>query len=191
MGSLRGAGLAALCCALAACTSTTEHTGASDDASPSVAVQAQFELRSPSVETGDVIPAEHMASAFDGQCTGDNAPLVLEWDGAPHDTRAFAITMTDSDAGAFVHWLVTDIDGSLTALDDEAAGVSGSNDAGSLGYFGPCPPAGDHHYVLTVYALDEPLGLEQGFTYDEFTMAAIRHTLAQAEIVAVASAPEG
>lgn len=190
MGALRVSALAALCCVLVACSSTPEQNGASDDASPAVSVQAQFELRSPSVETGGVIPAEHKASAFDGQCIGDNAPLVLEWAGTPEGTKAFAVTMTDSDAGSFVHWLVTDIDGSLTSLEDDAVGVSGSNDAGGLGYFGPCPPSGEHSYVVTVYALDEPLGLAEGFTYDEFTMAAIRHTLAQAETVAVASAIE-
>ena len=68
--------------------------------------------------------------------------------------------MRDPDAsrGGFFHWVVYDIRPSQHGI---AAGASfpsaadGRNDAGSTGYFGPCPPPGKvHHYVFTLYALD-------------------------------------
>ncbi len=34
--------------------------------------------------------------------------------------------------------------------------MQGENDAGRIGYSGPCPPAGNpHRYVITVYALNK------------------------------------
>jgi hypothetical protein len=48
--------------------------------------------------------------------------------------------------------------------------VVGRNDFGSLGYRGPCPPAGPaHDYRITAYALGQPSGLKQGFSAGEVT----------------------
>jgi len=36
--------------------------------------------------------------------------------------------------------------------------IGGLSDVGVKGYFGPCPPAGElHRYIITVYALKEPI----------------------------------
>jgi Raf kinase inhibitor-like YbhB/YbcL family protein len=55
------------------------------------------------------------------------------------------------------------------------------------GWNGPFPPWNDEHvhrYIVTVYALDaESLGLEPGFTLEEFRDANEGHVLATAEIV--------
>ena len=80
--------------------------------------------------------------------------------------------MRDPDApgGDFIHWAVAHLEpasGSLVLARAArpAGAVLGQNSFGSLGYRGPCPPAGPaHHYRITVYALSQPSGLKQGFS---------------------------
>ncbi len=67
----------------------------------------------------------------------------------------------DAPTGAgFWHWVVWDIPASAHEIGTSlpAGAVTGTNDAGVVGYLGPCPPSGDitHHYKITVYALDTP-----------------------------------
>ncbi|MBB1256449.1 YbhB/YbcL family Raf kinase inhibitor-like protein [Streptomyces sp. OF3] len=122
---------------------------------------ARFTLTSPDLRDGDALPAEHWADAFD--CTGDNRRVRLAWSGAPEAARSYAITVFDPDAptgAGFWHWLAWDIPAGHTSVADAlpAGAVDGTNDLGTLGYLGPCPPVGDrlHRYEFTVYALDVP-----------------------------------
>ena len=55
----------------------------------------------------------------------------------------------------------------------------GTNDFGKVGYGGPCPPSGTHHYHFTLYALPAPLGL-QGHPNGK----AVRAALAKASPIA-------
>jgi Raf kinase inhibitor-like YbhB/YbcL family protein len=106
-------------------------------------------------------------------CNGGNLSPELHWKGAPADTRSFAVTMFDPDAGSgagWWHWLVYDIAPKTTSLavgagdplKAPAGSASGRNSYGDIGYSGPCPPrdSGKHRYVFTIYALKvEKLGL--------------------------------
>ena len=84
--------------------------------------------------------------------------------------------MRDPDApgGDFIHWAMGDLavrGGArsmfLPAGAVPAGAVQGRNSFGSLGYRGPCPPAGaSHHYRITVYALGRPSRLTSGFSAD-------------------------
>ena len=103
-----------------------------------------FVVTSEDFEDGGGIPAVNTATAFDGQCTGE---------------------------------------------DDLARAIQGRNDNGTLGYFGPCPPGPSHHYVVTVYALDQALDLESGYAYDDFLKASIGHPLATATLTGTRSGP--
>ncbi|GAA4609130.1 Raf kinase inhibitor-like YbhB/YbcL family protein [Actinoplanes octamycinicus] len=122
-----------------------------------------FRVSSPDVRTR--FPADDLANGFG--CTGSNEQPRLTWSGAPAGTRSLAVTMYDPDAptgSGFWHWLAWDLPATSRSLDRAvpAGAVAGTNDAGQLGYVGPCPPVGDvaHHYEITVYALDVPtLGL--------------------------------
>lgn len=84
---------------------------------------------------------------------------------APNAAKDVAFVLTDPDApgGTFVHWT------------HWGRNTNGKNSFGKVGYGGPCPPKGakPHHYVLTVYALREPLGLPAGSDPDK-VVAAIR-----------------
>ena len=97
-------------------------------------------------------------------CDGEDVSPPLAWEGAPDGTVAFALILDDPDAGGFVHWTVADIAGSAGSTEEgESPGIAGRNGFGRFGYGGPCPPSGTHRYVVTVYALREPLSVEPGF----------------------------
>ena len=90
----------------------------------------------------------------------------------PEGTVELALTVTDTDANGFVHWVLAGLDASVQAL---AIGVvpdgavQAKNDAGTSGWTGPCPPpgSGPHHYVFTLYALTSPTGVTEDMTGDE------------------------
>lgn len=189
-------GRAALRTAVCALAMTLAVTGCSGDgdggtsATPTSAVPT-FVVTSPDVEDGGRIPAANTADAYDGQCTGDNVALTLEWSDAPAATAAYAVTMIDIDAGEFAHWLLADIPGNARGVGPGATAdaVQGRNGAGGTGYFGPCPPGPDHHYVVTVFALDAPLDLEPGFRLRDLQTALASHVLAVASLTGERSGP--
>jgi len=77
-----------------------------------------------------------------------------------------AVEDPDAPGGGFVHWTVSGIAPSVTAVQAghaPAGATEGRNGAGSVGYTGPCPPAGQtHHYVFTLKAVAGPTVLAVG-----------------------------
>lgn len=101
-------------------------------------------------------------------CNGAGISPPLNWHGAPSGTRGYALILTDPDAPdprhppthTFVHWVVVYLPANVHSL-AEAQSRSlpkGSrvarNGAGHRSYTPPCPPAGRHRYIFTLYALD-------------------------------------
>ncbi len=123
-----------------------------------------FSLASPAFANGGVIPEVHT-------CTGADISPQLQWSSTP-PAAELALVVRDRDAEGFVHWVVTGIDPTVQGLGaggvPETA-VEAANDAGTLGWFGPCPPAGTgtHTYDFVLHALPEPLALEPGRPADE------------------------
>jgi Raf kinase inhibitor-like YbhB/YbcL family protein len=77
---------------------------------------------------------------------------------------ALVLFVDDPDGGDWIHWSVLDLpaaDGELPRGVDPAADPpqQGRNDFGRIGYGGPCPPSGTHHYRFTLHALAAPLAL--------------------------------
>ena len=135
---------AALALALGGCGGL----GASNPITPS---RAHLRLSSPAFTAGAAIPSEFT-------CQGRDISPPLSISGVPRGARALDLVMRDPDApgGNFIHWNVTGFSTSVTRL---AAGQTPTgariekNGFGTLGYRGPCPPAGPaHHYVITVTA---------------------------------------
>jgi Raf kinase inhibitor-like YbhB/YbcL family protein len=61
--------------------------------------------------------------------------------------------------------------------------AQGENSRGDIGYTGPCPPGGQTHaYVMTLYALDAPLGLEPGASRADVEAAMEGHVLAEGQL---------
>ncbi len=116
---------------------------------------------------GAAIPRVHT-------CDGRDVSPPLRASGLPAGTEELVVVMVDPDApgGDFVHWGIAHLSAaagsmSMAAGARPAGAVLGRNSFGSLGYRGPCPPAGpSHHYHVTVYALGQPSGLSQGFSAD-------------------------
>lgn len=100
--------------------------------------------------------------------------------------------MEDPDAanGIFTHWIIFNIPPTITDLPESLPPVKklinadrqGTNDAGKIGYIGPCPPNGTHHYQFRLYALSEMLDLNPGIKREEFLKAIKGKILAIGEI---------
>ena len=136
--------LALLSIGLAACS-----TAGSQDASH---VPDSMSLTSPAFADGAAIPAQYT-------CDGEDLSPPLAWTEVPTGVVGFALTVTDADAGDFVHWVLADIPGDARSLDagqGDGVGFAGDNDFGNRSWGGPCPPSGTHRYVFSLYGLSGP-----------------------------------
>jgi Raf kinase inhibitor-like YbhB/YbcL family protein len=138
--------------------------GGSKPAPNQVVTTQTMQLKSPAFAAGARIPSAYT-------CQGRDISPPLRWSNVPAGTRGLALEMVDIDApgGTFVHWALIGISPSIKGL---AAGesvppdaVAGRSSFGSVGYRGPCPPAGKpHRYVITLLALPARSGLRPGFS---------------------------
>jgi Raf kinase inhibitor-like YbhB/YbcL family protein len=132
-----------------------------------MAVTAQggnaMELKSSAFTDGGKIPQPYVMTGAGGK----NLSLPLQWSGAPPGTQSFALAIVDPHPVArnWVHWLVINLPGNASSLEEGASGkkmppgaVELHNSWGKPGYGGPQPPpgTGDHPYVVTLYALNVP-----------------------------------
>ena len=122
-------------------------------------------------------------------CEGWNINPELLIQGVPQEAKSLALIMDDPDAprGTFTHWLVWKIDPTTTVIKEESVppgSIEGANDAGKIGYIGPCPPPGaPHRYFFKLYALDVLLDLKSGASKTELEAALRSHSEAQTELV--------
>jgi len=124
-----------------------------------------FSLRSTAFVDGGVVPDELT-------CTGGALSPDLSWTGTPLDAVSLALVARDRDAGGFVHWVVTGIDPFVQGIGEGGTpenAVEGLNGAGTLGWLGPCPPAGSgtHTYEVVLHALPADVAIPSGATGEE------------------------
>ncbi len=139
-------------------------------------------LTSPAFADGGPIPGVHT-------CRGEDVSPALAWQGVPAGTAALVLFVDDPDGRDWVHWSVLDLpatDGGLPAGVAPSADSpqQGRNDFGRVGYGGPCPPSGTHHYRFTLYALAAPLGLI-GHPHGAAVRAALGTTTVLAQVTLV------
>jgi Raf kinase inhibitor-like YbhB/YbcL family protein len=126
-----------------------------------------FALLSPTVRTGATMPAVNVGAR--GACKGSNQSPPLVWQRPPDGTASYAVSMADLDAkvGVVWLWLMFNIPTSVSALPQNAAadpklrppGVAQArNGFDTVGYLGPCPHKDNtaHHYLITVWAVNQP-----------------------------------
>lgn len=145
-----------------------------------------MQLTSSAFQSGGQIPREHT-------CDGADASPPLSWNGAPDNTKSYALTCDDPDAprGTWVHWVIFNLPPQTRELpsgvsSDRAPGgaLQGRNDFKNQGYGGPCPPPGKpHRYFFKLYALDTKLNLRAGATKNDVESAMKGHILAEAQLM--------
>jgi Raf kinase inhibitor-like YbhB/YbcL family protein len=141
------------------------------------AAELQMRLSSPEFANGAPIPPRFT-------CDGNDINPALRIENVPAGTKTLALILEDPDAlrGTWVHWLVYDIPVTIWIDEDSVPGTQGRNDYGVTEYRGPCPPAGTHRYVFTLYALDAELDLDEGVEQAALASAMQTHILATAEL---------
>lgn len=128
---------------------------------------SKLHLECPEFENGGNIPSKYTGE-------GENISPPLQWQNVPEGTRSFALVCHDPDAPmvsestyGFVHWVLYNIPGSVTSLEEGTTEFTkGHNGGNREGYMGPMPPEGHgiHHYFFLLLALDKELDLESGLT---------------------------
>lgn len=120
-------------------------------------------------------------------CDGEGMSPPLSWTQVPEGTQSLVLLMEDPDVPTprspdyvRVHWLLTDIDPDLGGLEEGRVpyGVRVIQD-----YVPPCPAAGQHGYVFSIYALDERIALGEDPSWPEIRMAMGGHVLSWNTII--------
>jgi Raf kinase inhibitor-like YbhB/YbcL family protein len=158
---------------------------------PATRARARLTVQSPAFPKGGVIPDRY--SSY-----GQDVSPPLRWSEPPWGTQAIVVLVEDPDAESpkpYVHWVLYNLPPDTRELPealpkpgrlkDPRGALQGLNSRGSLGYFGPRPPAGDppHRYHFQVFALDAPLGFNPGVNRQAVLNAMARHVLAKGELV--------
>lgn len=123
-------------------------------------------------------------------CDGANVSPPLAWDGVPGDAMALVVIVDDPDASGFVHWVAFDIPVAPNGELQEGASAAdpgllqGTNGFGKVGWGGPCPPSGTHHYRFRLLAIRTALGLSGAPTAVAVLAAAKDKTLGEATLTA-------
>ena len=143
-------------------------------------------IKSSVFEEGGDIPQKY-------SCDGEDISPPLSWSGAPETTKSFALISDDPDApmGTWVHWVIYNIPGSSSGLDEDVpadetlsdGSMQGQNSWNRIGYGGPCPPGGTHRYYFKLYALDTELDLKTGASKKELERAMKGHVVAEEQIM--------
>lgn len=166
-------------------------------AAASAQQKENFQIRVSGLGPNGQIPNDFVLNQFG--CNGKNLSPEIAWNGAPAETKSFALVVLDSDApkaGGFYHWMIVNIPGSAHSLPagtgnlDKRLAPPGAvqlkNDYGEPGYGGPCPPGHQlHHYHFLLYALKtEHLSIDQRTSPDTAAAELQKEVLAKAERVA-------
>lgn len=121
-------------------------------------------------------------------CDGQNVNPPLMISEVPKDAKSLVLISDDPDApaGTWVHWVVWNIEPSVTAVAENSVpsgAVEGTTSFGSTGYGGPCPPSGTHRYFFKLYALDTALDLSPDADKAAVEAAMKGHILDQIELM--------
>jgi Raf kinase inhibitor-like YbhB/YbcL family protein len=145
----------------------------------------EMKVTSPAFQEGGMIPPQYT-------CTGANISPPLAWNSVPEKTKSLALIADDPDAPGktWVHWIAFNLPASARELPENVpaqeslnGGKQGTNDFKKVGYGGPCPPSGTHHYYFKLYALDTDLTLDSSATKDQLLKAMEGHVLGEGQLM--------
>lgn len=145
-----------------------------------------MDVTSKAFQNGGSIPSKYT-------CDAENISPPLAWHGAPGTTKSYALIVHDPDAprGDWVHWVIYHLPANQSELSENipaqetlpSGAMQGRNDFRNIGYGGPCPPSGTHHYHFRLYALDSMLPLHAGATRQELEKAMHGHIVAETLLI--------
>ena len=153
-------------------------------ADASLDVGRTIPLTSTAFKQGEPIPKKYAKA-------GDNVSPPLAWTEAPDGVKSYALICDDPDAANFVHWVIWNIPGSAHELGEGVPTDAsmrdgtrqGKNGFNSVGYAGPDPPSGLHHYFFRLYALDMTLDLPEAATRQDLEKAMKSHVLGHGQLM--------
>jgi Raf kinase inhibitor-like YbhB/YbcL family protein len=121
-------------------------------------------------------------------CKADHKQLKtppLRWSVGATGVAAQALVVDDPDShnGAYVHWVVFNIDPTANEILEGVVprhAQQAMNTAGTIGYSPPCPPNGQQHrYRFTMYALSDRIPLGDGAPLNQVLSAIAQRTVAR------------
>lgn len=176
---------AACVLSLSGCNDAEKTPGGKGKGGPGL----ELTVRSTAFSAGKAIPKRHTAD-------GDDVSPPLAWSDLPAGTKELAVIVDDPDAPTdqpFVHWVIYKIPADQKGLAEGIAtsatlthppgAMQGRNSFGTIGYRGPDPPSGVHHYHFKVYALDAALAAAPGLDKKGLLAAMSGHVLAEGKLV--------
>jgi len=144
-----------------------------------------MEITSPAFGNNQEIPAKYT-------CDGKDVNPPLSFVYVPAEAKSLVLIMDDPDApgGTWVHWILYDISRQTKSIAEHsipAGAEQGITIFGKIGYGGPCPPSGTHHYHFKLYALDTQLSFISAPKKADVEQAMKGHILAQDELIGLYS----
>lgn len=144
-----------------------------------------MQLTSPDFVSGEEIPRR-------STCDGENINPILEIGGVPEGAGSLALVVEDPQnyPDTFIHWIVCNISCKTQKIKSGILpnkSIEGLNSLGIRGYTGPCPKAGTHNYIFTLYAIDITLNnfdqnkISHEILFEEMT----GHILETAELIGI------
>lgn len=121
-------------------------------------------------------------------CYGDGIQIPLKVFGVPENAKSLAIIVDDPDApnGDFVHWVIWNIDPTISVIESDNVpidAVEGNTSLGKPGWVPPCPPSGVHHYNFKVFALDAMLSISELSNKEDLMKIIKGHVIEVASLV--------
>lgn len=139
-----------------------------------------MKISSPAFEDNEPIPHK-----YSGEGQNINPPLTFS--DIPKETKALALIVDDPDApmGTFTHWVCWNIDPNVGSILEgkSPGGKQGFNDRGVVGYTGPYPPSGTHHYHFKLYALSKLLELPENVSKENLEEEIDKYLIDKAETI--------
>ena len=102
---------------------------------------------------------------LDSTCKGAGLSPDLSWFNVPANTTELVLTVVDADPTGAVQWVLAGIDPATPGLVQgkvPRGTVQALNTKPTIGWAAPCPTAGTHRYVFSLFALTKASGILAG-----------------------------
>jgi len=145
-----------------------------------------FRLHSEAIDREGILPTVYT-------CHGKNRLMPLHWHGEPIGTRSYVLVMRDNDSPEQRYsWELYNIPPDTNHLAFNQLKLShferfALNSKRHDHYDGPCLGAGQHHYQITLYAIDTRFNFQHQVPAEELLKAIQGHILARTSLRFVAS----